>query len=250
MIPKVIHYCWFSGEKLPKLMQRCLDSWCRTMPDYTIKCWDAQSFDFDSVAFTREAMSRKKYAFVADYIRLYALYTEGGIYLDSDVEVYRNFSPFLESAFFCGTEAFLIDAQPHYRMEAAIMAAEPQHPFIRHCLDAYDAQHFLLADGNSNQTVMPAVISHIAHDRFGYRYENQLQQLPHGMTIHPTSVFANELVPPTVTQHALYAKHCNAGSWIDYKERGRFFHFCRKHDLMALYHLAERLSASHRARRS
>ncbi len=240
MIPKVIHYCWFSGDKKPKLMQRCIDSWQRVMPDYTIKCWDANSFDFDSVAFTHEALSKKKYAFVADYVRLYALYTEGGIYLDSDVEAYKSFTPLLKTSFFCGTEAFRVDDTTQYRMEAAIMGAEPQHPFIHQCLCHYSQQHFIHSDGSNNQTVMPAIISKIAQEQFGYRYENKEQHLSSDITIYPTNVFANELVQ-TNPNTQLYAKHCNAGTWIEYKDRGKLFHFCRKHDLMDLYQFIEKI---------
>ncbi len=222
-------------------MQRCIDSWQRVMPDYTIKCWDAHSFDFDSVPFAREALSKKKYAFVADYVRLYALYTEGGIYLDSDVEVYKSFTPLLETSFFCGTEAFLVDTKTQYRMEAAILGAETQHPFIHQCLCHYNQLHFLLSDGSCNQTVMPAIISKIAQEQFGYLYENKEQHLSSGITIYPTNVFANELMPLPSTKHPLYAKHCNAGSWIEYKARGKFFHFCRKHDLMNLYQFIEKI---------
>lgn len=69
------------------------------MPDYQIKCWDANSFDFDSVPFVKQAYDEKKWAFVADYVRLYALYTEGGVYLDSDVKTFKSFNTFLHNDF-------------------------------------------------------------------------------------------------------------------------------------------------------
>ena len=76
MIPKKIHYCWFSGDKYPRLVKKCLKSWREILPDYEIKLWDANSFDFNSVLFVKQAFERKQYAFVSDYIRLYALYHE------------------------------------------------------------------------------------------------------------------------------------------------------------------------------
>ena len=109
MIPKTIHYCWFSGDPYPDLVKRCIRSWKRSLPDYKLRLWDVKSFDFDSVPFVKEAMAEKKYAFAADYIRLYALYTEGGIYLDSDVEVFKSFNSFLNNSFFTGTEPYIID---------------------------------------------------------------------------------------------------------------------------------------------
>ena len=102
MIPKTIHYCWFSGDEKPDLVKRCIESWHKHLPNYNIKCWDGKSFDFDSVDYVREAMGIKAYAHASDYVRLYALYTEGGIYLDSDVEVFRSFDELLDNRFFSG----------------------------------------------------------------------------------------------------------------------------------------------------
>lgn len=238
MIPKTIHYCWFSGDKKPKSIQHCIDSWAKIMPDYTIKCWDNSSFDFDSVPFAHDAIAAKKYAFAADYIRLYALYTEGGIYMDSDVLVKKSFDTFLSNDFFCGTEAFLINDDIHYRMEAAIMGAQKGHPFIKRCMSFYNENTFDI-NRLSKDFVMPAVISRYAEE-FDYKYENRQQQLE-GITVYPTSVFTNTLHQDASNVNDLYAIHQNAGSWIDYSDRGWLFHFCRKNDLMSLYHFVEKI---------
>ena len=86
MIPKLIHLCWLSGDPYPEKIQKCIDSWKKNLPDYEIKLWDAHSIDFEQFAWTKQSYHAKKYASVADYIRFYALYHFGGIYLDSDVE--------------------------------------------------------------------------------------------------------------------------------------------------------------------
>ena len=237
MIPRTIHYCWFSGEKKSKSIQTCINSWSKIMPDYTIKCWDKKSFDFDSVQFVRDAIKAKKYAFAADYVRLYALYTEGGIYLDSDVLIKRPFDTFLNNEFFCGTEAFYADNELHYRMEAAIMGATKGHTFIKKCISFYHNKEFS-TERAGKEFVMPKVISKYAEE-YGYLYENKLQQLD-GMKIYPTSFFTNTLHQDTSNVNELYAIHQNAGSWIDYSNRGWLFRFCKKHDLMDLYHRIER----------
>ena len=82
-IPKIIHYCWLSGEDKPPFIQKCISSWKKVMPDYEIWCWDTKRFDIHSVKFVEEAYNVKKWAFAADYIRLYALYNYGGIYLEN-----------------------------------------------------------------------------------------------------------------------------------------------------------------------
>ena len=72
-------------------VKKCMQTWAEKMPDYELRLWDAHSFDFDSVPFVREAYQAKKWAFVTDYVRLYALYTEGGIYMDMDLKVMKAF---------------------------------------------------------------------------------------------------------------------------------------------------------------
>ena len=85
MIPKIIHWCWLSGDPYPPKIQACLDTWKKVLPDYEIILWDTNRFDVNSTPWTKQAFEVKKYPFVADYIRLYAIYNYGGIYLDSDV---------------------------------------------------------------------------------------------------------------------------------------------------------------------
>lgn len=167
MIPKVIHYCWLSDQPFPAKIQRCIDSWRKTHPDYEIKRWSTKNFDIDAVPYVREAFDARKWAFAADYIRMYALYTEGGIYLDSDVMLLKKFDCFLDNSFFssmeyhptqverAGTMAHL-DADGHrtddafiegIQIQAAVMGAEAGCPFVKEVLDWYADKHFRKADG-------------------------------------------------------------------------------------------------------
>jgi Mannosyltransferase OCH1 and related enzymes len=95
MIPKIIHYCWLSNDPIPSNIQHYMDSWKKYLPDYEFIHWNFDKFDKSSSRWVSEAFDNKKYAFAADYIRLYALYHYGGIYLDMDVEVLKSFNPFL-----------------------------------------------------------------------------------------------------------------------------------------------------------
>lgn len=144
MIPKKIHYCWLSGDEYPPLIQYCIDTWKKVLPDYEIILWDTNRFDINSVAWVQEAFEAKKYAFAADYIRFYALYTEGGIYLDSDVEVLKTFTPLLKAKSFIGFEAAT------EMVEAAIVGSEPGMPWCKAILDFYSDKHFISGMDTSN----------------------------------------------------------------------------------------------------
>lgn len=120
MIPKKIHFCWLSGDEFPPFIRHCIDTWKQVLPDYELVLWNTKRFDINSVPWVKEAFEAKKYAFAADYIRLYSVYTEGGIYLDSDVEVLKRFDDLLQYKSFIGFEA-----ATEKKVEAAIFGAEP-----------------------------------------------------------------------------------------------------------------------------
>lgn len=97
MIPKIIHYCWLSNDPIPEKLQEYMKSWKEKLPDYEFKLWNFDCFDINSSQWVKEAFEAKKYAFAADYIRLYAVYNYGGIYMDMDVEVIKSFNPLLNN---------------------------------------------------------------------------------------------------------------------------------------------------------
>lgn len=105
MIPKVIHYCWFGRNEKNKAICKCIDSWKKYCPDYTIIEWNEDNFDVESVPFVRDAYKAKKWAFVADYARLKIVYENGGIYLDTDVELLKSLDPFLNLNAYMGFES-------------------------------------------------------------------------------------------------------------------------------------------------
>lgn len=105
MIPKTIHYCWFGGKPLPPLAIKCLESWNKYLPDYEIIEWNESNFPVNSIPYTKEAADKGKWAFVSDYARFYILYHNGGIYLDTDVEILKSLNPFLKHHSFSGFES-------------------------------------------------------------------------------------------------------------------------------------------------
>lgn len=127
-IPKIIHYCWLSGDPYPELVQRCIQSWKDKLPEYELMLWDQNRFDIHSVPWVEQACAKKKWAFAADYIRLNALYNYGGIYLDSDVEVKNSFDPFLHLPYFVGRES------RNDVFEAAVIGAQCKQEWIKQSL--------------------------------------------------------------------------------------------------------------------
>lgn len=134
-IPKILHYCWLSSEPYPVQIQRCMESWREHLPDYEFVLWDASRFDMNSLAWTRQAFETGRYAFAADYIRLYALYRHGGIYLDSDVLLYRSFDDLLDLPYFIGRD--FVGA-----FEPAVMGCAPGQEWLRKVMEYYEGRDF------------------------------------------------------------------------------------------------------------
>ena len=231
MIPKKIHYCWLSGEDIPSNLQMCINSWKEIMPEYEIILWDKNLFDIKSVVFVEEACKEKKWAFAADYIRLYALYTEGGIYMDSDVLVKKKFDQFLEYDFFTsivyhtatikekntlallnedGTSKFPFTHKPGFGIQAAVLGSVKGHPYLKDCLEYYSDKHFVLQDKSYFIKIVASDIFAIVAEKRGFKYKNELQQLNDNMLILPSEIFTGNLDEVTGNTYAI---HLCVGSW-------------------------------------
>lgn len=232
-IPKIIHWCWLSNDPLPERLKACINSWYKVMPDYKIICWDKTKFDINSVPFVKEAYENKKYAFAADYIRLYALYNIGGIYFDSDVYAYKRLDEFLDHSFFSSIEQFkylmtdfskYVDKNgnrinfdqsvPGMGIQAAMIGATKGHPLIKDCLEYLSQQKFIQPDGSTwaSKMVAPALLATFA-EKYGFKYINKYQNLNEDIVIYPAHElfggFNGDVNYKTVAEHKC------AGSWHD-----------------------------------
>lgn len=134
---KKIHYCWFGGKELPASVKKCIDTWKKLMPDYEIKEWNEKNFDINVSNFVKEAYENKKWAFVSDYVRIYALYEEGGIYFDTDMKVVKDVSHIVDKEMFLGYE------DSGYVGTAVIGVKEKHNKYIKEILDYYNKiEHF------------------------------------------------------------------------------------------------------------
>lgn len=227
MIPKVIHYCWFGGKEKPNLLKHCITTWRRRLPDYEIREWNESNFDVNIAPLCQEAYAAKKWAFVADYCRIYALATVGGIYLDTDIIVLRPFDEFLKYGF-CSCQEF----QPwvfsndvanlnadgtrkegfngHIKglgIQSGVIMAEKGHPYMMDCLDYYNNLHL---PERMEEIIVCRILSQLL-EKYGYRYINQRQVLKENILIDQPSTFANM----TVLNSESFAWHLYYRSWGD-----------------------------------
>ena len=180
MIPKKIHYVWFGGKPLTPLAERCLASWREFCPDYEIVRWDETNFDVRANRYCREAVAAGKWAFASDYARLWVLVNEGGIYMDTDVEVLRPLDRFLGEEAFSGFEA------PD-RIPTGIMAAVAHQPFFEQLLADYDGRSFLRPDGTPDMTTNVTYITEACLSE-GLVLNNERQTIC-GFTLYPSDYF-------------------------------------------------------------
>ena len=148
MLPKIIHYCWFGGNSLPPLAEQCIASWHKHMPDWEYMRWDETNFDI-AVAplYVRQAYEARKFAFVSDYVRLWALEQYGGVYVDTDVKVLKSYEPLLNDTAFIGME----EAKAHLP-GTCVMGCEPHCQWVKDMLEVYDGAEFIKPDGSLDLT--------------------------------------------------------------------------------------------------
>ena len=217
MIPKIIHYCWFGRGEMPELVLRCIASWHKYMPDWNYHLWSEDNFDIASTpAYVQEAYAVKKYAFVSDYVRLWALEREGGLYMDTDVEVLRSFEPLLNDTAFIGLEESLA-----LLPGTCVMACEAHCQWVKDMLATYENVHFVREDGTMDMTTnvqrlgKRMVQGGLLHER----KEQYLSQW--GLRVYTHDYFS----PITSTRvmrksKNTYCIHRFAGSWVDGKKGG------------------------------
>jgi len=215
MIPKKIHYCWFGGKPLPVDARRCIESWKKFLPDYEIIEWNESNFDIASNRYVREAYESRKFAFVTDYVRLYALVKEGGIYMDTDVEVLKSFDPFLHHTAFSGFE------NNNY-VPTGMMASEKGGAWVTELLHEYDDRRFIRDDGSFDMTTNTCLITRNMENH-GLVRNNTFQDFPGFVTFYPSDFFCPKdhrdgLIRLTVNSACI---HHFAGSWLSSSSKRR-----------------------------
>jgi len=224
MIPKIIHYCWFGRGKMPNLAEKCIESWKKYLPDYELKLWNEDTFDLNINQYTKEAYEVRKFAFVTDFVRLWALYNEGGIYMDTDVEVLKSLDDLLYLSAFSGYES-----NKNTTFPTGLMASAKGGIWVKEQLSYYDNKHFIKEDGTFDMTTNAQIITDIMV-RNGFVLSGEYQVYKNDMHAFPKDYFC----PKTSTgvlrlTSNTYCIHHFAGSWVKctWKDKIKMFIFRR-----------------------
>lgn len=232
-IPRIIHYCWFGGKEMPELAIKCIESWKKYLPDYELRLWNEETFDLDMYPYAREAYDNRKFAFVTDVVRLWALEKFGGVYMDTDVEILRPLDAplqipstthhLLSSIDNNGSVRSLMDlpaftgyegCAAHYPV-TGLMASAAHGVWVTEQLAYYNGKHFVDANGSLDLTPNTEVIGAIM-EKGGFINTGNYEVYKGDLHVFPVDYFC-----PRNSSHILkltentYCIHHFAGSWRD-----------------------------------
>lgn len=211
MIPKVIHYCWFGNNPLPFEVKKCINSWKKICPDYEIKRWDETNFDVYQNDFIKSAYGSKAWAFVSDYARLKIVYDEGGIYLDTDVELKKSLDELRKSEGF-----FAIQQEGHYCNTGLGFGAKKENEIVKTMLDLYD--DLIYSEENKFSIACP-YLNTKALEKYGYSYSDDVIEIHNNLVLPPR--FMDPIAPGKNKENLLcndtVSIHHYSASWMDDK---------------------------------
>jgi len=211
---RVINFVHVGGNPLSDLNKRCIKSWQEHLPNYKIKQWDETNFDVSSNKFCKQALECGAYAFASDYMRLKTIYDNGGIYMDTDVEVTQNFDKFLDCPAFIGLET------PPIRMASCVIGAKKKSTFVENWLSFYNDASFIGEDGALNLKPNTHTITEISHIRYPRLKLNDTIERFSDLTVFPVEYFSpfNRKTQELNATENTHAIHRFAGSWLHFRE--------------------------------
>lgn len=213
LIPKKIHYMWLGGKEIPPQLKKCIDSWKRFCPDYEIIRWDESNYDVHKNKFLSQAYDNQKYGFVPDFARIDILYSYGGIYLDTDVELKRNIDELLYQEAFCSVEKWQVIN--FGGCSGAVKGHKSLEPF----LENWSKRQIIKKDGSLDNISSGLIDTSIAIN-YGYKINGRTQNIM-GMNIytydyfHPYDYMTGRL---DMTDNTYSVHHFNGG-WLDDKTK-------------------------------
>lgn len=221
-IPKKIHYCWLGRNPKPKSVLKCIESWRKFCPDYEIIEWNEDNLDISSNLFSRQAYEAKAWAFATDYFRLWIVYTHGGIYLDTDVQVIKPLDPLLEHGAFIGFEN-------EEQINSGLgFGAKAGSPFLHEQMKVYEALQFRNEDGTLNRRPAPEYLTEVAAS-YGLTHDTGKPQRVLDAVCYPRDYFSPKdyFTGRIHITRNTYSIHHYDSTWFTEEEQTR-----RKRDLL------------------
>ncbi len=212
MIPKIIHYCWFGQNPYPPMVAKCINSWKKFCPDYEFVCWNEKNFDVNMYAYAKEAYALKKWAYVSDVARLYAVNKMGGVYLDTDVELIKPLESLLQYTSFWGFENKTSVAT------GLGFGAEQNHKLVGELLNDYARRESLF---DKDGMLLPCtVINQPIFEKFGVVINGEKQKI-NGDIFLPTDYLCpiNFLTGKMRKTENTISIHHYAASWKSPRKR-------------------------------
>ena len=225
-IPKIIHYCWFGNNPKSELIKKCISSWKKYLPDYELREWNDEDLKNCTNQYVQEALECKKYAFISDYFRLYALYNYGGIYLDTDNEIFKTLDEFLDLDFFSGFEVY-DDEFVHDKISpfTAVVGSKKGNRIIKDLLEEYNDIHFIKPNGEMDITPNTDRVTNYFKQKYNLTETynpNQKLVLEDNCIIYPANYFCN------YKKNVSYAVHHFNATWLEQKPKKKKLSFLQQ----------------------
>lgn len=215
MIPKIIHFCWFGKSPIPETEKKCIESWKKILPEYQIMQWNEESFDINKATlYVQQAYQAKKYAFVSDYVRMYALNKYGGIYFDTDVEIIKPIDFYLNNQFFIGFENRTMPG-------TGIIGSVANTWILQEMLKYYDNTPFIDKNGLEDTTTNVKILVNIL-EKYNFNKNNK-EQIVRGLHFYERDIFNPKKIGENnfaVTERTITIHHLS-GSWLTEREKKR-----------------------------
>ncbi len=239
MIPKIIHYCWFGHNPLPRFARQCIASWRKFLPEYEIKEWNEDNFDVNIIPYTAEAYQVRKYAFVSDYARFWIIYHYGGLYFDTDVEIIKQLDDIIARGPFLGCEKDAGTSEFFGVAPGLGLGAPSGHELYKTMLDKYNDRHFIFSDGSYNQVTVVRYMTDLLMSQ-GLRIIPEIQEVC-GITIYPKEYFCPKNYQTgemNITSNTVAIHHYGA-TWVPIEQQierklWRFLHI-KRHPLITFH---------------
>ena len=190
-----IHFCWF-GSQLPQDLAARLDRWQKLHPSWAIRNWNESNIDVSGCAYAKGCLQRKDWAYLSDYVRLQILAKEGGVYLDTDVELLKPLDVFIDGSFHIGY-------MHNCALGTAVMISPPKHPLVSRLIDQY--RKLPANNGiNNNAILTEFFLKHVE----GFLLTGRSWSNPN-IKVHPKTWFEQ----PTLDEAGGFAIHLFNRAW-------------------------------------